>query len=582
MPVLRGLGGAPRRLWPLSWGVVVAVGCGPSAPEAPPAPGVVARIDSLHIAGTDLRAFAERAPAEGREPSARRQSFLRGLLARHLLATEARSRGLDTTADVTGKVESRWRERVLDDYRATLLPRQGQVSQDEIAAFYDSLGLARQRRVSGILVDRQADARSVLSLLRLGRSFEDLARQRSVHRASAQKGGQLGFVSLEQARSLGLPDSLFLGLPDGEVSPVLPQGERFQIIRFSESRTTALEAQRAGIEALLLERRQERLQTEHVEALARRLHWRLVPAGLAVLTANVGEDGLPSAWLLDPDEGGEPLFAFDGGVVTVREFVDRLGRQPRRTAQGWDVGDSATVARAAAEILQPDLLQLEDARRAGIGQGETDRRWRERLAEDVAITELRRRVLAERVGVTAQDARRFYDEHPELFRQADDAVIVEALVETEEEARSLLAAAQRGESLTGLAAAHARAQESLWESPGTLRLGEHERLTMPALYRAVSAATPGRLTGPVAVEGGFSVFQVIDRQPGTLPAFPRVERRALALAKRQRQERAFDGFVDELFARHADRIHVYPGELERALPDTFLLRLAAHGTEETP
>jgi len=98
---------------------------------------------------------------------------------------------------------------------------------------------------------------------------------------------------------------------------------------------------------------------------------------------------------------------------------------------------------------------------------------------------------------------------------------------------------------------------------------------MPELYAAAQQAEKGRLIGPLALDGGYSVFEVLDRQRGILPEFARVERRARALAVRQRQNEQFEVFIDELLKKYDGLVSVYPEELVRALPDSLLERLSA-------
>jgi parvulin-like peptidyl-prolyl isomerase len=98
---------------------------------------------------------------------------------------------------------------------------------------------------------------------------------------------------------------------------------------------------------------------------------------------------------------------------------------------------------------------------------------------------------------------------------------------------------------------------------------------MPELYEAASQAEVGQLTGPIAVHDGYSVFEVIDHQRGTLAEFVRVERRATGMAAKQMQTEHFEAFVDRLLDKYEDVVSVYPEELVRALPDSLLKRISA-------
>jgi parvulin-like peptidyl-prolyl isomerase len=543
--------------------------CG--SPVESPAPGVVATIDSTRIYADDLRRFAERAPASGETPEALRQSYLRGLVATHLMVQEALARGLDTTSSVRRKIDSQRRSVLLDRYRQRVVLRDLQPTERQVQAFFDSLELGRQRRVSGILVDSPADARVALSLLRMGRSFAEVALQRSIHEESAQQGGVLGYVSLPQARTLGIPDSLYRSLPDGEPSPVLPNGDRWQVVLFDGERRTEVEEHRTGILLHLREQLEQQREREYAEELARRLRWRLNSGALQLMLTRRSGDGTVRPWQLSGEESAEPLFVFDGGFVSTGEYLETIWSKEERAATGWGQRDSLSVL-AAGETLRTDRLFYAEAMRLGLDEGLDE--YREAQRRQQMVIELRRQVLQERVGMpTPAEALQYYEANPDVFRQGEQIIVREAHVATRAAADSLRREVEAGTSFPQIAAAHPRHDDGLLE-PGMVQLGEYERIALAELYKAALEAEPGVLVGPVAAHDGYSLVQVLGRQPGPLQPFSQAQRRATSLLKSQRERIAFDAFVEDLLERHADRLDTYPESLRAALPDTLIRRLA--------
>ena len=258
--------------------------------------------------------------------------------------------------------------------------------------------------------------------------------------------------------------------------------------------------------------------------------------------------GLASAGKVQPDRAGDIEGAKEGDPLLVAAVVDNF--------------------RAAA-------LFYEASRRAGLGDNDTDRRWRQQLIVELAIRELRRMRLSDAEDISTEDAQTFYETYPEAFRETDQIVIVEAHVDSLDEADEVVAAVRGGQPLAEVAAAHTKRSESLWQAKGVLRLGHKERLQMPELFAAAQEAETGRLIGPLAIDGGYSVFEVLDRQRGAVPEFAQVDKRARALAGRQRESEQFEAFVDELLSKYEDLVFVYPEELAGALPDSLLERLSA-------
>lgn len=544
--------------------LLVTVACG--APSPAPEPGVVARIDTVRIHAQDVQDFAARVSADG-DLDSQRQSFLRGLMARHLLEREARAQGLDTLSKVVQRTEAELHEKLRERYRRGVLWNSLEISDADIETYFDSLGLKQQRRIFGILFDTRTQAEAAFAELASGGDFGDAARQYSTHRPSAQQGGELGFISLSQARSLEIPDSVFAHLDDGETSPILPQGEHFQILRFDGRREAEIEQHRTHLRNVIKTDRYTRLLEQRAEQLAAELHWQSVDQGLQVL--NSLEGAAVQSWQLSPEQSAASLFSYDGGVITVGQYVLGLvGAKPSPDQAGVLVAE-------VADRIRTKVLFLAAARQAGLGETAEDKSWSQSRVTELAITELRRRVMSDMAAATVEDARRFYDRYPEAFRDADQLVLIEVLVDSLEQAQAVVAGVRAGRALKDLAAEGTNRGESLWQARGVLRLGHKERLQMPELYAAALQAEIGILTGPIKVHDGYSVFEVIDHQRGTLPEFVRVERRAMGMTARQLQTEHFEAFIDGLLEKYEDVVSVFPEELVRALPDSLLKRISA-------
>jgi hypothetical protein len=183
-------------------------------------------------------------------------------------------------------------------------------------------------------------------------------------------------------------------------------------------------------------------------------------------------------------------------------------------------------------------------------------------------------VLDEEPAVTSEDVQKFYKDYPDAFRESADILIVETLVGSEQEALAVLDEVAAGHDLLDIAKRTTLRRVGPSDSRGTLRLNEHERMTNSVLYAAVQQAPLNEVVGPVAVEGGQSVFRVIHREKGALMPFLQVEARAKAYARRFQQNSAFERFVEELLVRHKSQTLIYEIELVQALPDSLIDEIA--------
>ena len=562
---------------------VLFTACTTGTEGPPPArPGVVALIGDVALRADELRAFALSTPRSMRPsqvgPEAR-QEYLRALLAKHLILLEAEEGDLQETKEVQERLRRTWHQHLIEVYRNEETPLQVEVAEEEVRRYFEENQLGLQRQLAGILVEEESGAQEVLKKLAGGQSFEDLARHYSVHKGSAARGGIWGFISLQEARRLKIPDEIFHQLPQGTVSDVLPINERYLVMRFLAERPGSLEAQRSDIHAILYKGKMEEAKRRKLLSMAGEFGWKVEAAGLNLILQKAAVHPALNRRHFLPNEAELPLFSYQGGQITVGEYLEVLWEDPGRALSGWGIKDSAAVVEAAKTTVMEPAILLEAATRAGISQRLEERNWLAQKRREFMVRQVRRNRVLNQVVVSEEEAREFYQAREDLFRKSDEFDLIEVLVDTEEEAITLRTKIENeGQSLIDLAQQHTIRTGSQ-EEPGKVHLHGHDRYVKPQLYEAVQQAELGDLTGPVQVKGGYSLFQVLHREEGELPPFSRSEKRARARVQRQKEERLFEELVDKLMGKYQDRIAVYGDELEAALPDTLMQRLASRSGE---
>ena len=382
-------------------------------------PGVVARIDSTSISAAEMRDFVVQMPQslrlQGQGDPARKR-YLHSMLAKYLLVLEAKERGLDTAQVVQTKVMHYWRQHLVDTYRQLALAPNVQVSEEEVGAYFAHSGLDRKRQMAGILVEEDSTAKQIYEQLETGEDFAQLAAEYTIDERSASQGGILGFIDLEQARRLQIPDEVFRSLPSGQLSPILPMGTRYQIVRFLQHQPVPLAEKRQQIRDILYERK--RLEQERAETatLARKLDVQLVPEGLEILLDKAALHTRVRLAHLTDEEVGQPLFTYDGGQIALGDYLNALWKD-MRALSGWGVRDSAEVIDTARELVLMPALLAEAAQRAGL---EEMRDGQQRLAEirtEFMIKQLRQEEVIDQSEASQEEARDFYDDNEELFRE---------------------------------------------------------------------------------------------------------------------------------------------------------------------
>ena len=538
-------------------------------------PGVVARIDSTSISAAEMRDFVVQMPQslrlQGQGDPARKR-YLRSMLAKYLLVLEAKERGLDTAQVVQTKVMHYWRQHLVDTYRQLALAPNVQVSEEEVRAYFAHSGLDRKRQMAGILVEEDSTAKQIYEQLEAGGDFAQLAAEYTVDERSASQGGILGFIDLGQARRLQIPDEVFRSLPSGQLSSILPMGTRYQIVRFLQDQPVPLAEKRQQIRDILYERKRLEQERAEIATLARKLDVQLVPEGLDILLDKAALHTRVRLAHLTDEEVGQPLFTYKGGQIALGDYLNALWKD-MRALSGWGVRDSAEVVDTARELVLMPALLAEAAQRAGLEEMADGQQRLAEIRTEFMIKQLRQEEVIDQSEASQEEARDFYDNNEELFREPAQYIVVEVLVETEVEAAGLLRTIAQGATLGMLAQKHT-IRPGMKKEDGLLHLGEYERLMLPRLFKAVKAADLNKITGPEHVEGGYSIFKVLNRQGGELSPFFQVEKKARALVRGQKREQFFEDLIDDLLDKYKERIAVSDSALAAALPDAFLQRHA--------
>jgi peptidyl-prolyl cis-trans isomerase C len=122
-----------------------------------------------------------------------RNALREELNTRELLAREARKQGLDKTADMKAQMDLAANTVLVRAYVADWL-KKNPVPDAELHKEYDSIKSQigdKEYKVRHILVDKEEDAKEIISELQKGAKFEDLAKARSKDPGSKDKGGDL-------------------------------------------------------------------------------------------------------------------------------------------------------------------------------------------------------------------------------------------------------------------------------------------------------------------------------------------------------------------------------------------------------
>jgi peptidyl-prolyl cis-trans isomerase C len=210
-----------------------------------PAHRVVATVGSAEITAADLEKRMKLVPdfqlaTFGKTPDEQKRNFLDQVMVKEVLLSEgAKAKKLDESPAVRERTDE-----ALRVARLSLLKNQATITPEEVAAFFiENRGRFESPERVGVYrilcrskeeaADVLADAKHAGTLVR----WNELARERSVDRATALRGGNLGFLGPDGSSSeasVRVEPALFAAasrVKDGEfVSEPVKEGEGFAVI----------------------------------------------------------------------------------------------------------------------------------------------------------------------------------------------------------------------------------------------------------------------------------------------------------------------------------------------------------------
>ncbi|MGE5228613.1 MAG: peptidylprolyl isomerase, partial [Deltaproteobacteria bacterium] len=217
-----------------------------------------------------------------------------------------------------------------------------------------------------------------------------------------------------------------------------------------------------------------------------------------------------------------------------REFV-------RREAERLDVGvDADEVAARRAQLVSQ--LGGEEALSAALAKVPiTDAQLRSGLRDGV----LREAVQDAKYGsiaVTGGQARAYYDKHRAAFRREASAHLEMIQVRAERIGETALRRLDEGRPFAEVARQFSTDPESkaAGGDVGTVTLASLPEV----LRRAVLAARPGEVTGPVEGPGGWYLIRVSELQRGGIAPFSSVRRDIVEELTRSRRYAALEAWLD--------------------------------------
>ena len=533
--------------------LLICTGCGPQD-ENP----TVAEVGDQTITVQDVRDFLAKLPEHAKGEEAGKEQLrdhLQTMIDIELLLMEARSQGLERSSAYLTKMIRIRKAKLVSEYERRTID--ATVEDGEVEEYIDREGLARAVRLGDILVADLETAEKAAREIEGGASFADVARKLSMNEETAARGGDIGrFITRDEMIPV-LAEKLF-GLAVGSVSDPVQIGDRYAVFKILDETTAQLNPRQRMRSAEELQRKKHGIAKAELVAELRD-KYRLEPVRDGIAAAV--EALRPGAADVGHDPSAIVLYQYDGGEITAADLISAAKSRKGNVLE--TLRDAEQVVSFAEQYIVPDMMIQEAAVRQGIDREEEVAQWLEEQGKQMLARGLRAYVLNERVTITEDDLRQYYEANAERFLHPEQTEVQEILVRTEIEALRLKGMIEDGTALGDLAKRHSIRSLEVRDDEGRFHVHRYESPQFGGFVEAAVEAEIGELTGPVKVQEGYSIFKVLSRERKR-ETFAEAEMRARSQLRRERHRNAFNEYMEELRSRYESEVSIHEDRLEAA------------------
>lgn len=526
-----------------------------NTPQPPASPDILARVGDVDINRKRVeRAVAKLFPKNA--PGNLQRQALDRLIDIELLLFAARAQNLDNDFQVKSKIAQKEQELILDEmYRRGVVADDDEVDRDEARQYFEQHRIGQQRRLSRILASGPAAIDQVLARLRGPDSFAAVASELSDDGNTAQQGGDLGWKSQLDFKNYVLRRQIF-GAEPGKVIGPMQEPDGFSVFTVTDEREVPFEEMATAVVEAMQEQKRALATFKFLEGLADRADIKERAETFQLLLARLSEAGqqMPE---FKKGETQLVLLVLDGEPWTLSHFLTAMTTE-RNQAEIRELDD---LRRFARRLYALKVLLPRHAREIGIHEAERVDKGIENTRRQALIERIRQVQVLETLDPSKEEIRVYYEAHKDIYVREQRISILEILVDTREQADSLLVAIERGGDLDELARRYSR------RSTRIRRAGGRMQLLRPDKYGNMGweakDAEIGQIVGPVKTAQGFSVFKVLKKVPARQQSFDEVWGRARSHWIQDQTQERFDELLVKLRDQYAGQIQIYETRLQK-------------------
>lgn len=557
---------------PFLFATLPDAGIAASSESASLDPRLLATVDEDSVTVGDLLVLlaGQKPPASTAEAAlVSTDGVLRRLIQNRLMEHEAFRMGLDTAPEVKSQVDDMIRHRAM---LAMLDSLQTTVPKPEREATVENRPVtSTMLHVAHIVVETEAEARSLRDRIQSGASFAELADANSLDKEWAQPGGDLGWAREDKF----IPEfaAALRGLARGDVSAPVKTEQGWHLLKVLETHTEVVGDAAAMAEAARRDEMSRRVMetvNAFVESLARK--YDVVPNDSLLATLDYGSED--SAVLRAMQESGEVLVTLPWRTITVGDLTRQIRFEHFHGLAGKpdapQLRDRAFRDWVTEMLLRHEAIQLGFHHRPEIVTA-ADRDRRERMREVLG-----REILNVPFEPSEREVESYYRKHEAEFTSVPRVRVEGVLLRDEASATRFRQRVEAGSQMGWLAD---RTKEVVDARPARLA----DWMEPSEIGLDADKAQNGAVVGPLAMDGAWAVARVLEMRPGQIVPLERCRGRVLSKMKTERLEFAMQDALARLEDQASVRIVDDADRLVREQIDRWVrMGSSAGATEAMP
>jgi len=210
------------------------------------------------------------------------------------------------------------------------------------------------------------------------------------------------------------------------------------------------------------------------------------------------------------------------------------------------------------ENIKKPMGSPENYKKALETQGMKESELKERIRQSLLVKGLIDRDVASKITVTSQEAKTYYDSHPDEFKVPERVRARHIIVlvpdknaaKAKEEGLAKIKEAQKqinkGEDFGEVAKKFS--QDGAAQKGGDLGYFNQGQM-VPEFEKVAFSLKPGKVSDIVETKYGYHLIKVEDHQKATTQGFPEVEKRLMDVLKNQKIQKDLQAYVKDLTAK---------------------------------